>query len=202
MSEQQQREPSQPGWTPMQDAKQAANMFVFVAHALCSPVEVILRKQFGSRYFGAASLGGLVAVPMWMIFWPGEDPGLLMCFWLFYLVMQFRARVESHWMLLRGSVVHSRYNGWPRIARFLPKSSEDKIKGGAEPTFVCLSGMLLMGISPPLGSYLLVAGVALAVTHSVLAAVERVQAIEMHDSFIEQQQLSSRFNAMRGNRRR
>ncbi len=202
MSEQQQREPSQPGWTPIQDSKQAANVLVFVARALASPVEVFLRKRFGCRYFGVASLGGLVAVPMWMLFWPQDDPRPIMGFWLLYLVMQLRARLESMWMMHRGNIMHSRYNGSSRLARVFPKCSESTIKGGVEPAIVCIIGVLLMTVSEPLGSYLVVAGISLALTNSVIEAVDRVQAIEMHDAFIEQRALSERFRDLSNPHRR
>ena len=200
MSEQPQQPPPQSGWTPIQDMKQAVNMLVFVAQVLAAPVEVVLRTRFGARYFGTPAFCGLMVVPMWMVFWPGEDPGWLMCFWLLSLVMQLRARMESVVMVARGDFVHSRYNGWPRLAKFFSRSSERTLKGGLEPLVVILTGILLMPLSQPLGSYLVVAGIALALIHSIIESASRVQALELHDSFIEQEQLSGRFRGMCGRR--
>ena len=46
----QQQEQQQPGgWTPIQDAQKAANWFVLAARVVASPLEVILRKNFGSN---------------------------------------------------------------------------------------------------------------------------------------------------------
>ncbi|MCC7390154.1 MAG: hypothetical protein IT431_15455 [Phycisphaerales bacterium] len=197
-----QEQPQAKGWTPIQDAKQAANVMMFAAQALASPVEVILRTRFGSRYFGMASLVGLFAVPMWMLFWPGESPVGLTWFWLFYLVMQLRARVESLRMVMKGDIVHTRSNGCPRLARYFKRTSERNIKGGVEPAAVFLAGALLSGVSPPLGSYLMTAAVCLWITHSAILAVERARAFDLHDSFLEQQDLVERYRAIGGKQRR
>ncbi len=88
--------------------------------------------------------------------------------WLRSLVMQLRARMESVVMVARGDFVHSRYNGWPRLAKFFSRSSERTIKGGLEPAVVILTGILLLPLSQPLGSYLMAAGIALALSHSII----------------------------------
>lgn len=198
-------QPGQPqgeGFTPFQDAKQAIAMFVFAAQALAAPVEPFLRTRFGSKYFGMPSLVGMFAVPMWMLFWPGESSTPLMVFWCLYLVMQLRARLESVRMVARGDFVHTRYNGFPRLAKFFTKSSERTIKAGLEPVAVIFTGVMLLPLSEPLGSYLMLAGISLALSHSVMEAVERARALELHDSFIEEQQLSEDFRAMTKQRRR
>ena len=196
------QEQAQQGWTPFEDAKKAANILVFTAMAVASPVEVFLRTKFGSRYFGLAALGGLFVVPLWSLFWPDASPVGLWVFWGLYLVMQLRARIESARMGARGECVHTRYNGWPRLARLFRKMSEQRIKAGVEPLLVIVAGVCLMPVSQPLGSYLMIAGFALGVTHSVIESVERARALEINDALIEQQQTSERFRAMRNGQTR
>ena len=148
-----------------------------------------------------AALVGLFAIPLWGIFWPEENPEGLWYFWLLYLLMQLRARIESARMIARGEYVHTHYNGWPRVARFFPKMNELKIKGSMEPVITIVIGAALLSVSVPLGSYLIFAGLSLGVTHGVIQSVDRARALDMNDAFIEQQQSAERFRAMQRDHR-
>jgi hypothetical protein len=197
----QQQEQQQPGgWTPIQDAQKAANWFVLAARVLASPLEVILRKNFGSKYFGIPSAVALFTVPMWALFWPDASPVGLWVLWVLFIVMQLRARLESVRMIAKGEVVHTRFNGSPRLASVFKRMPEQKIKAGLEPLLVFIVGVLLMQVSPPLGSYLMVAAFSLGFNHSVIEAVERAQALEMNDALIEQQSVAERFRNMQRDR--
>lgn len=197
----QQQEQQQPGgWTPIQDAQKAANWLVLAARVVASPLEVILRKNFGSKYFGIPSAVALFAVPAWTLFWPGESPVGIWALWILFVVMQLRARLESARMVAKGEIIHTRYNGWPRLASFFKRMSEQKIKAGLEPVVVFVAGALLMQVSQPLGSYLMVAAFSLGFNHSVIESVERAQAMEMNDALIEQQAMAERFRQMQRDR--
>ncbi|QYO62488.1 hypothetical protein [Leptolyngbya sp. 7M] len=196
----QQQQEQQAGWTPIQDAKKAANILVFLANAVASPVEVFLRTKFGSNYFGMPSVVALLLVPMWALFWPQESPAGICVFWLLFIAFQLRARIETFRMLARGEHVHTRYNGWPRLARIFKRMPESRIKAGLEPLLVFAVGVLMMPLSQPLGSYLMVAAFALGMTHAVIDSVERARALEMNDAMIEQQALADRFRQMNGGR--
>jgi hypothetical protein len=198
MQEQEQQKPG--GWTPIQDAQKAANILVLAAQVIASPVEVMLRKNFGSKYFGVPSAIALFAVPMWALFWPGESPLGLWVLWVLFILMQLRARLESVRMLAKGQFIHTRYNGWPRLASVFKRMPEQKIKAGLEPLLVFVAGVLLMPVSEPLGSYLMVAALSLGFNHSVIESVERAQALEMNDALIEQQAMAERFRQMRRDR--
>lgn len=189
-------QPEPKGWTPIEDAQNAASILMLVAQSLAAPVEVFLRTRFGRRYFGVPATIGLFAVPMWMLFWPAEDPTPILVFWLLYLVMQLRARIESIVLAAKSEPVHTRYNGYPRLARFFRKSDERKIKASAEPMLVIVVGAGMLAVSGPLGSYLITAGVSLALVASVIESVERNRALSMRDAWIEQQQLATRFREM------
>ena len=198
MQEQQQ----QGGWTPIEDAKKTANVLVFIARVLASPVEVILRRRFGSKYFSFPTVGALFAVPMWMLFYPREDPKAIWVFWGLFLVMQARARLESVRMVAKGDIVHTRYNGQPRLSSILKRTSELKIKAVIEPLLVFLAGVFLCSVSLPLGSYLMVAAFCLGLNHSIMSSVERARALEMNDALIEQEVLAERFRDIQNDRRR
>jgi len=187
------------GWTPIEDARNAANIMVFASRVMSAPVEVIIRKRFGSRYFGLPGFVALFAIPMWMMFWPQESATGIAWFWLLFILMQFRARVEAAWMVRRGDIVHTRYNGQPRVARLFKRLGEQEIKGSTEPTIVLVTGLLIFLFNMPLGSYLVVASLALAANHGLMVAVDRARALEMNDVLIEQTAISEQFRDMQRN---
>ena len=191
-----QEQPQPKGWTPIQDAKVAAHIALLVARALAAPIEVILRTGFGSRYFGLPSLLALFGLPMWMVFWPDHDSRPMLGFWLVYLVMQLRARLEIVRMLRRREYVHTRFNGRPRLAAVFKRTTEERIKGNVEPWVAVVAGMFTLGLSLPLGSYLMVAGFAIGLVAGTTESVERARALSMNDARIEQQALAERFREM------
>lgn len=190
------------GWTPIEDAKKGANFIVLAAQVLASPIEVFLRTRFGSRYFGIPSAIAILALPLWSVLWPREDPRPLLIFWGLYILMQLRARIEGVRMVARGDHVHSRYNGRPRLARFFRKMPEQKIKVVTEPVVVCLIGFLMLPMSESLGSYLMAAAFASGLLNSTIDAVDRARTVELNDAWIEQQSLADRFRAMQQDRNR
>jgi len=191
-----QQQPEIKGWQPLEDTKTALNVAMLAAQALSAPVEVFLRTRFGSRYFGVPAFLGFIAVPMWLLLWPGEDPRPMTVFWAFYILMQLRARVESAAMVRKGDIVHTRYNGRPRLMSLFRKTPELKLKA-VEPWLVMLVGVFLMAVSEALGSYLIAAGFCLALVESTIAAAERARVFQMHDAFLEQQQTAERFRELR-----
>ncbi|MFO0858347.1 MAG: hypothetical protein U0640_13445 [Phycisphaerales bacterium] len=198
MQQQQQSQQSQGSWTPIEDAKSAFSLLAFASQVIAHPVEVFLRTGFGSQYFGIASLVAFFAVPMWMVFFPTESPVGIWCFWLLYIAMQVRARIETARLKSKGEVIHSRYNGWPRLAKAFKSLPESRVKAAIEPLAVFLCALAVMQGSVPLASYLIAAAFALAFNNALIDAVERARIRELNDAMIEQQQTAERFRAMRG----
>lgn len=194
-------QPEPRGWTPIEDARIAANFLVLAAQVLAAPVEVFLRRRFGRHYFGIPSGIALLAIPMWHLFWPGEDPGPLMAFWVLFIAMQLRARIEGIAMVARGDVRHTRFNGEPRLARVFKKMPQEKIKAKIEPLVVIGIGVMFLEFSPPLGSYLIAAGCSLAVVAGVIERLTTERALQLHDAWLEQQQEAERFREFMNGRR-
>jgi hypothetical protein len=180
-------------WTPIQDARKGAYIGLFVSRVVAAPVEVVIRTRFGSQYFGLPALLGLFMMPAWVLFWPDADVRGLMWFWAVHVLMQFRARLEVFRMLRRHEIVHTRYNGRPRLLRILRWMDERQIKAIGEPVFVFLCGVFMMPLSQPLGSYLMVAAFCLGLNHSVIESVEQARALQLNDARIEQESIAERF---------
>lgn len=186
------------GWHPIQDSKWLLSWILFFAQVLAAPIELMLRTRFGKRYFGLPHAVALVGLPMWMVFWPGEDPGTFVFFWLAALLMQVRARMEQLRLSLRGQQEHSRYNGRSSLAFVLRRMSERSIKSIAEPLLVLVIGLTIRPEEGPLGSYLIAAAISLWINDAVIRFRERTVAQDLHDAWIEQQNLAQRVRAMQG----
>lgn len=152
-----------------------------------------MRTHFGRHYFGVPSAIVLIGLPMWSLLWPEHDPAALLVFWLLFIVMQLRARIESMVMIARGDIVHTRYNGHPRLARLLKRVPQEKIKSHIEPLIAIVLGVALLELSPPLGSYLIAAGCALAAVGQVIESVSRARALQLHDVWLEQRDAADAF---------
>lgn len=188
--------PNDNGWTPIQDARKGAYIGLLVSRIVAAPVEVVIRTRFGSQYFGLAALLGLFMMPAWVLFWPDADVRGLMWFWGLHVLMQFRARFEVFRMLRRNEIVHTRYNGRPRLQRLLRWMTESQVKAIGEPVFVFLCGIFMMPLSEPLGTYLMAAAFCLGLNHSVIESVERARALQLNDARIEQESIAERFREM------
>ncbi len=190
----QQQEPSS-----AERLKATANWVFFVVRSLAVIAEVsFLRKGFGERYLGMQTFFALPVLLVYMAFWPGHDPRPLLWYLVLYLVMCGVARIDIARRRRAGLCVHSRHNGFPRIARLCPGMSEVAIKRSAEPLLVAGMGMLVAMVNLPLGFFLLLTAVALFLTTGMNEAYERVRALDMHDMVIEQQQIAERFRTLRG----
>jgi hypothetical protein len=173
-----------------------ANVLTVVSQALVSSVEVPLHKGFGPRYFGLASALAFVIIPLFSVFWPMDDCRPLLWYTAFYAVMSGVGRMgPGH---AGRSAVHSRYNGVPRLARLLPRMSEEAIKRKAEPALVFGLGLSLLALNPPLGSYLLTCSLAMVAMGSMEDAYGRRRAMDLYDGFLDNQDLAERFRRMRG----
>lgn len=197
---QQQQQPEPGQWTPIEDARKGLSVLLLIAEVLAVPAEVCLRTRFGRHYLGMQAFLALFAILFWMLFFPGEDPRPIMFFWWVYLAMIVRARVESTILAARGRSVHTRYNGQPRLAAVFRKWPERKIKA-FEPFVTVFAGILLFGVSEPLGGFVIASGCSLAVVMGVLESTEQAKAEQMRDAWIEQQQLAQRFRELQESER-
>ncbi len=188
------------GWHPIQDSKWLVSWIIFLAQVLAAPVELMIRTRFGWRYFGLPHAIAVLGLPIWLMFWQHENPSVFIVFWLATLLMQVRARLEQLAMRARRDVEHSRYNGRSRLAWVLRRMSERTIKGMAEPLFVLAIGLMVRPDEPPLGSYLIVAGLSLWINNAVIRFRERTIAQDLHDAWIEQRTIAERVRALRGGR--
>lgn len=177
----------------------AGALFTLIARSFAATVEVFLHRSdsFGERYAGMQVAVGLLLIFLFPVFWEGHSPAGILLFLPAYLIMLCNVRLRS-WIRLRrgGSRPHSTYSGAPYLMRFT-RMDEERLKCSVEPMLVMLTGVLVTAIDPPLGSYLIVAGLALGASNGMALQGERRRAIELNDSYLEQRGVVERFRGMR-----
>ncbi len=182
-------EPPQQQTSFLESFRNSAYWMAFLAQTLAVSVEVILHRRMGSRAVGLRGFAAFLLIPMWMIFFPHDNVVPLMFFWLLFILGCARQRLSS----VLGDLGHSRYTGVPSLQRFLPWCSEMFLKRTVEPVLVMVTGVLFLGLSQSLGSYLIVAGVGLGMSISLGEAVEKAKVRDLFDARAEQQSLMDRF---------
>lgn len=192
----------QQGDSRMERLKNAIGWIAFISGTLAVSVEVFLHRRLGARYLGLQAAAVILLVPLYSLFWEGHDVAPLAQFLAVYLVMCFFHRIGNAARSRRGGAQeHTRYTGYPRLMRLLPRTSERTVKLVIEPIIVFLVGTFTLPASEPLGSYLMLASAGLIVSTHLSAGYERTRALDMHDASIDQRQLAEDFHGMRGERR-
>ena len=178
--------------------------FAVISGVLAVSVEVFLHRSrtFGERYIGINAALVLIAVPFYTLFWDGYDVMPLMLFLVAFMFMCFMARTGVLVRLRQGGPQeHTRYTGYPRILRLLPKLGERTVKLIVEPMAVFLTGVFTMSFSEPLGGYLMVASVGLLASVHLSVGYDRNRSLDMHDASIDQRHVAEGFRELRGDRR-
>lgn len=174
---------------------------LFIARALSASVEVFLHRvdSFGERYMGLQAGAAFLLIFFFPIFCEGHDPTALLYFLgaYFFMCICVKARIQKR-RRLGGSQPHSYYSGYPLLLRSRGARHELRVKAILEPLLVWMAGAAFMTFSVPLGSYLLIAGVGLAISVNASIAAERKRALDLHDAFMEQRGIAERFREFRG----
>lgn len=176
------------------------NVAAFVAGGIAVTAEVFLRRRMGSRALGARPLVGLVALAIFSLLKPRVDPAPLQMFGVAAVAMCFVQSAASARRARRGERGHTRYNGEPWLALVLPRLSELTIKRTVEPLVLIGGGVAICHANELLGIWLILAGVAIAMTVRTEEYVERQRLMDLGDAMIEQRYRAERLRSMHGDR--
>jgi hypothetical protein len=164
------------------------NLFVLVCQIASKPVEAFLRVPgtVGVRYFNLQAVVGTCALLLWVTSW---HPGHAVLAFYASAIMFAIHRLARRWTPIDE---HSMYTG----RSWIP-GDELTVKGVWEVLFVALTGILLLGPSPGLGTWLLLSAVGLLGTHSHFSL--RMKAIDrsIRDALAEQRQMLYRRGQLR-----
>lgn len=183
------------------DFNQFLGVLTFLARTFGVTVEVFLRRpdSFGERYFGMQAAAAFVLILVWPAFWEGHSAEPMLVFLLLYWLALLRARACIAARVRRGGPQpHSRSNGVPILQRVFRRTPEQRIKAGLEFLVVFLVGALLLGVSEPLGAYLMVAAFGAGATSGMSGSLQHRRSLDLHDAFVEQRDTAEAFRRMRG----
>ncbi len=160
-------------------------------------VHAFMRHRFGPKYFGLIEIGGLfVPILFAMTFVTVFPPkaSFLPMLANVYLVLMIWHRIRGV-SRSKKVLVHSRYNGYPRLCSIFP-FREETAKTIVEPAFLILIGFSVVAFDPMLGAFLIIGGFVVgldndAVKFRTSQTVERIQDAEI-DDFIFNQEVDRR----------
>ena len=175
------------------------NAISFVLEAWAISVQLFTHRRFGARYLGLQAAAVILLVPCYCMLWQHADLRPMFLYLLAYLLMCLLARLDGALRRWRGELpVHSRYCGYPRLMKLCPRLSEITVKRFIEPLLVFLGGVFTLQVNQPLGFYWMIAAACMCGQASQAEAWERMQATNMHDAVLDQQEVAERFRGMRG----
>ena len=189
--------------TGMEKVKGGLNVLAFGARALAMPAELFLRRSgtFGHRYFGFQALAGIIAIPLWSMFWPDRSPVWLVRFMFLVLAMLLIVRIRTALRGARSNNFHSGYGGLPRLTRLLGAHRERMLKCGVEPLVTFVAGAFLCALDEPLGSFVMASGAGLYLSANLVEASIQARIADLNDSMLEQREVLDRWRTMQQDRR-
>lgn len=160
------------------------------ANAHACTITPFLRTDFGSEGIGMHGLVGAGMILAWGCYFNCYPMFIYFLAWMAACAVQ-RVRTYLNWR--RGVIIHTRYNGYPWLARrFFPRVSEANAK--AVEAFACLAfGGLLAQFWPPLGWYVMSGFASIMFTEAVMVELTRRRLQAMRDAEIEQRYLAEKY---------
>lgn len=181
---------------PQERKVSSGNIFLMVCQALAVSVEVFLHRtdSFGQRYFRLQSALAILLIFFYPIFWEGHDVRPVIVFDAAYILMVFYIQMRTAARVRRGGPQpHTLYTGTPLLMRLARRTEEVRVKELYEPMLVFLTGALVTGFNDALGGYLMIASVGLLFSVGQSVAQQRQRSLDMHDTYIEQQNVFEQF---------
>ncbi len=186
-----QDQPQEQQHPPFHELRQNFGLFIGICQIIGKPLEAWLRQPgtWGERYVTHQTLLGWLFIPVFSgLLYPREPQGPVICFWWLTACLLIAHRLRGWRLRRKGYRPHSRYMG----RSWLPCRSEVNAKCNWEPTLVWIAGPLLMGISIPLGVYMLVAGSALFFAAGWQNAADKARLRQIRDARLDQEWLMER----------
>ncbi len=168
-----------------------ANVFAN-AHALTCTV--FLRTDFGREGIG---LHGLIAALLILGYGSFANCFPMFIYFLLWMLAVIGQRIRQFINWRRGVIIHSRYSGYPWLAkRLFPRMTELNARG--VDAFLCLAvGGLLAQFNQPLGWFVMAGFVSILFSEAVMVESTRKRLQAMRDAEIEQRYLAEQYKSGR-----
>lgn len=190
MNHQQQHQPIDP--------KKITGLGIILVRGMAVTLEVFLHTGFGVRYIGSQALIGILVIAGWAMLAGPRDEMPLIMFGAAVVVLCGCQRIDAAIRRKRGIREHSRYTGYPWLLPRTMASSESAMKGVLEPMLAGAIGWWIAPLSPPLGTYLMLASVALFLSNLMDERAEAQQALDLDDAMMDQIIKSQQFRQRNG----
>lgn len=154
------------------------------AHRAC--ITVFIRRDFGLNAFNPHALIALVFL---LLAATGKN-AFQIYFWL-WLIALIGQRIRSFSLRHRGG--HSRYQGYPWLAMYMPNVKTEEQARQAEPYMCLFGGMVIVTLSEPVGAFILagVVSFGFCLAYDAIVDMRRMQA--MRDIEHEMKYYSERY---------
>jgi hypothetical protein len=162
------------------------------SHACC--LIPFIRHSCGTNVPGIYGVFGLFL--MIFAFLASKDIGVL-CFMAAWFLAVLCQRTWSLYLYRRGWREHSRYSGWPWLAKLIPFCKTEAQAKSMEPPLCFGIGCLLSPLSPGTGAFIILGGASLLIVRIMQLAVTDRQVTAMLDMELEQRALMERMRKSR-----
>lgn len=181
---------------PLQGLRDSANLFFVICQLLGTWPRAWLSVpgSCGSHFFGFHAMAGWIGIVFWSgLFFPQHDQRPALWLWLGTAGILLLHRICS----FRSRVFHSRYSGRPWLLRCVPfLKNEIAVKVGFEPLLMGGLGFFLLGVSAPVGSYLMLCAAAQGFTGAYQETIDRAEARMIRDAAQRQRYVMERAREM------
>jgi hypothetical protein len=162
------------------------NWPLIVCLSAALPVELLLHdlRTFGVRSIGPRAVAALLLMFFFAGFHPDENCVPLTCLMVATILLSLVAQIIAKVRQRRGALVHSRYSGRPYLVKLVPLS-EVTVKR-LEPLLAFGAGWIVHVFNHPLGSFLVIAAICLAIRVGIDRIGSSERALNINDSMIEQ----------------
>lgn len=162
------------------------------------PIELLLHdlRTFGVRSISPRAVAAVLLMFFVAGFHPDENCVPLTCLMVATILLSVVAQIIAKVRQWRGQAVHSRYSGRPYLAKLIPLS-EVTIKR-LEPLVAFGMGWIVHVFNHPLGSFLVIAAICLAIRVGIDRIARGERALDINDAMIEQTMALESVRNLRG----
>jgi len=182
----------------MEKVKFTTTLLIFLAKIFSLPLDLFLHEDVGERYIGLAGAFSFVLLVVWPLFFPASSPAPIYLLLFAFVIRSAVHNIISSRRLLRlEKLEYTRRSGTPLLARLVPHWSPARL-AWLEPAAVLVLGMVVIWISKPLGTYLMLASMGifgLLMVHKMHLANEMA---DMSDAAHLQRYKGELFRQMQG----
>lgn len=166
--------------------RSTTNWGMVVVQSFSLPLEVMLHRNFGSRFFAMKGARACLFMVVWPVLFPRSSPLPMLLFLLLFLIALNKARLDAWRRERRGEISHSRYSGFPVLCIKHPTWSEITVKRYVEPGLAIVFGALTIpAFNQALGAFLIAGGMAMAMSVGAQLKLEKERRRDLQDALID-----------------